>query len=112
LFLTALLPGSLLYAQNDSSSDAFIYGPIYKDEVLIPFTVTDKKSNFVTDLHAYDLSVFDNHKPAKIISFIKQGERPFRLGLLLDASRSARDTLRLEQEASENFVRGILPSQP
>ena len=57
-------------------------------EVLLPVTVVDKKGALVTNLTAKDFTLTEDGRPQVIKSFTTQSNLPFRLGLLVDTSRS------------------------
>ena len=57
-------------------------------EVLLPVTVIDKHGALVTNLTAKDFTLTEDGRPEVIKSFTTQSNLPFRLGLLVDTSRS------------------------
>jgi VWFA-related protein len=81
------------------------------DEVNVVFTVTDKRSKFVTDLKKEDFQVMDDKKPAPIRSFRAETNLPLRVGLLIDASNSIRDRFKFEQDAAIEFLNQIVHLQ-
>lgn len=81
-------------------------------EVLLPVTVVDKKGALVTDLNAKDFTLTEDGRPQVIKSFTTQSNLPFRLGLLVDTSRSVYTAIDSERKAAEKFVELMLPADP
>ena len=77
-------------------------------EVLLPVTVVDKKGALVTDLTAKDFTLTEDGRPQVIKSFTTQSNLPFRLGLLVDTSRSVYTAIDAERKAAEKFVELML----
>ena len=71
-------------------------------EVLLPVTVLDKKGALVTTLTAKDFTLTEDGRPQVIKSFTTQSNLPFRLGLLVDTSRSVSSAMDAERKAAEN----------
>jgi VWFA-related protein len=75
-------------------------------------TVTDRKGNIVTDLSRDDFQIIEDGKPQTIQYFARgEGEdRPeMHLGLMLDASGSMQNDMKLAQGAAIKFL-NMLPS--
>ena len=81
-------------------------------EVLLPVTVVDKKGALVTNLTAKDFTLTEDGRPQVIKSFTTQSNLPFRLGLLVDTSRSVYSAMDSERKAGEKFVDLMLPADP
>jgi VWFA-related protein len=81
-------------------------------EVLLPVTVRDKKGDLVTSLTASDFTLTEDGRPQKIKSFTRETNLPFRLGLLVDTSRSMTGALENERKAAGKFVDTMLPADP
>ena len=81
-------------------------------EVLLPVTVLDKKGALVTTLTAKDFTLTEDGRPQVIKSFTTQSNLPFRLGLLVDTSRSVSSAMDAERKAAEKFVDLMLPADP
>ena len=81
-------------------------------EVLLPVTVIDKHGALVTNLTAKDFTLTEDGRPAVIKSFTTQSNLPFRLGLLVDTSRSVSSAMDSERKAAEKFVDLMLPADP
>jgi VWFA-related protein len=81
-------------------------------EVLLPVTVVDKHGALVTNLTARDFTLTEDGRPQVIKSFTTQSDLPFRLGLLVDTSRSVYSAMDSERKAGEKFVDLMLPADP
>ena len=75
-------------------------------------TVTDKKGNIVTDLTKDDFEVIEDGK-TQTIDYFAQGDGetapPMHLGLMVDASGSMQDDMKLAQSAAIKFL-NMLPA--
>ena len=80
-------------------------------EVILPVTVRDKKGQVVPNLKAEDFTLDENGRPQTIKSFAHETNLPFRLGLLVDTSRSQESALPAERTATGKFIDQML-SQP
>ena len=80
-------------------------------EVVLPVTVRDKKGQVVPNLKASDFVLTEDTRPQTIKSFAKESNLPFRIGLLVDTSRSLEAGLPAERTATGKFVDQIL-AQP
>jgi Ca-activated chloride channel family protein len=78
------------------------------ERVNVPFTVTDSKDRFVTDLARKDFTVYENGKKVPIDFFTSVTQVPLRAGLLMDTSNSVRLQFKAEQEAAIDFVHNLL----
>jgi VWFA-related protein len=85
---------------------------IQANEVVLPVTVRDKHGNLVTTLKATDFSLTEDSRPQTIKSFSRESNLPFRLGLLVDTSRSVSAALSDERRAAGKFVDQMLPADP
>ena len=81
-------------------------------EVLLPVTVVDKKGALVPDLTAKDFNLTEDGRLQVIKSFTTQSDLPFRLGLLVETSRSVYPAIDAERKAAEKFVELMLPADP
>jgi VWFA-related protein len=81
-------------------------------EVLLPVTVRDKKGALVTNLQLSDFTLAEDGRPQKIKSFTRETNLPFRLGLLVDTSRSVSGAMEDERKAAGKFVDTMLPADP
>ena len=81
-------------------------------EVLLPVTVRDKKGALVTSLKIGDFTLTEDGRPQKIKSFTRETNLPFRLGLLVDTSRSVSGAMEAERKAAGKFVDQMLPADP
>jgi VWFA-related protein len=85
---------------------------IQASEVVLPVTVRDKHGNLVTTLKATDFTLTEDSRPQTIKSFSRESNLPFRLGLLVDTSRSVSAALSDERRAAGKFVDQMLPADP
>ena len=81
-------------------------------EVLLPVTVRDKKGTLVTSLNIGDFTLTEDGRPQKIKSFTRESNLPFRLGLLVDTSRSLSGAIEAERKAGGKFIDTMLPADP
>lgn len=81
-------------------------------EVLLPVTVRDKKGAFVTTLDKSDFTLTEDGRPQTIKSFAHQTNLPYKIGLLVDTSRSVSGALENERKAGGMFVDAMLPVEP
>ncbi len=79
-------------------------------EVLLPVTVRDKHGALVTDLNKSDFTLTEDGRPQTIKSFSRESNLPFRVGLLVDTSRSVSAALESERAAAGKFVDVMLPA--
>jgi VWFA-related protein len=81
-------------------------------EVLLPVVVEDKHGALVTTLTAKDFTLTEDGRPQVIKSFTSQSNLPFRLGLLVDTSRSVSSAMDAERKAAGKFIDLMLPADP
>jgi len=79
-------------------------------EVALPVTVRDKHGALVTALKASDFTLTEDGRPQTIESLTRDSSRPFRLGLLVDTSRSLSGAMDAERKAAGKFVDTMLPA--
>jgi VWFA-related protein len=110
----AALPwlGDSLAAQQPSTTKPMTTIKVQAREVLLPVTVIDKHGALVTNLTAKDFTLTEDGRPQVIKSFTTQSNLPFRLGLLVDTSRSVYSAMESERKAAEKFVELMLPADP
>ena len=99
-------------AQQPSMTQPMTSLKVQAREVLLPVTVVDKKGALVPDLTAKDFTLTEDGRPQVIKSFTTQSNLPFRLGLLVDTSRSVYTAIDAERKAAEKFVELMLPADP
>jgi VWFA-related protein len=99
-------------AQQPSTDQPMTTIKVQAREVLLPVTVIDKKGALVTNLTAKDFTLTEDGRPQVIKSFTTQSNLPFRLGLLVDTSRSVYSAMDSERKAAEKFVDLMLPPDP
>ena len=81
-------------------------------EVVLPVTVRDKKGALVTSLKVSDFALTEDSRPQTIKSFTRESSLPFRVGLLVDTSRSVSGAIENERKAAGKFVDLMLPADP
>jgi VWFA-related protein len=99
-------------AQQPSTDQSMTTIKVQSREVLLPVTVIDKKGALVTNLTAKDFTLSEDGRPQVIKSFSTQSNLPFKLGLLVDTSRSVYSAMDAERKAGEKFVDLMLPADP
>lgn len=96
--------------QQPSTGQPMTALKVQADEVLLPVTVIDKKGELVKNLTAKDFTLTQDGRPQLIKSFTTESNLPFRLGLLIDTSRSVYSAMDSERKAAEKFVDLMLPA--
>lgn len=81
-------------------------------EVLLPVTVRDKHGALVTSLDKVDFTLTEDGRPQVIKSFTRESNLPYKLGLLVDTSKSVSAALEEERKAGGIFVDTMLPAEP
>ena len=109
------LSAASLTQPSSSAQQASADGPaatlkIQAREVVLPVTVRDKHGALVTSLKVSDFTLTEDGRPQTIKSFTHESNLPFRLGLLVDTSRSVSGALDNERKAGEKFVDQMLPA--
>jgi VWFA-related protein len=79
-------------------------------EVLLPVTVRDKKGALAPNLTAADFTLTEDNRQQVIKSFSRESDLPFRLGLLVDTSRSLSAAMENERTAAGKFIDLMLPA--
>ena len=79
-------------------------------EVLLPVTVRDKHGALVPNLTAADFTLTEDSRTQVIKSFSRESNLPFRVGLLVDTSRSISSAMESERKAAGKFVDLMLPA--
>src|ERR1700677_1791127 len=81
-------------------------------EVVLPVTVRDKHGTLEAGLKIGDFTLTEDGRPQTIKSFSRESNLPFRLGLLVDTSRSVSRAMDNERKAAEKFVDQMLAADP
>jgi VWFA-related protein len=120
--LSAMTPALQLAAQQPAAAQPAAQEPvsgqpaatlkIQAREVVLPVTVRDKHGALVTSLKIGDFTLAEDGRPQTIKSFSRESNLPFRLGLLVDTSRSVSGAMDNERKAAEKFVDQMLPADP
>lgn len=97
--------------QTDQSQPALTL-KVQAREVLLPVTVRDKHGALATSLKISDFSLTEDGRSQTIKSFTRETNLPFRLGLLVDTSRSLSGAIENERKAAGKFVDTMLPDEP
>ena len=110
----SLLELSLLSAgrAQQSASQPIATLKIQAREVVLPVTVRDKQGALVTSLKISDFTLTEDERPQTIKSFSRESNQPFRVGLLVDTSRSMYTAMDAERKAAGKFVDLMLPADP
>jgi len=77
-------------------------------EVQLPVTVRDKHGALVTNLTRDDLTLAEDGRPQTILSFARQSDLPFAVGLLVETSRGMSSVMEAERKAANKFVDQML----
>ncbi len=112
LVLAALAPagtGQQPAASQAASDQPALTLHVQAREVLLPVTVRDKHGALVTNLQKSDFTLTEDGRPQVIKSFARETNLPFRLGLLVDTSRSMTGAMEDERKAAGKFVDLMLP---
>ena len=80
--------------------------------MVLPVTVRDKKGALVASLKIGDFTLTEDGRPQTIKSFTRETNLPYRLGLLVDTSRSVSGAMEDERKAAGKFVDTMLPEKP
>jgi VWFA-related protein len=99
-------------AEQSGSAQPAATLKIQAREVVMPVTVRDKHGALVTSLKIGDFTLAEDGRPQTIKSFSRESNLPFRLGLLVDTSRSVSGAMDNERKAAEKFVDQMLPADP
>ena len=105
------LPRAAL-AQQPASQQPVATLKIQAREVVLPVTVRDKKGALVTSLKIGDFTLTEDGRPQVIKSFTRESNLPFKVGLLVDTSRSVSGALDNERKAADKFVDLMLAADP
>jgi VWFA-related protein len=99
-------------AQQAASDQPATTLKVQAREVVLPVTVRDKKGALVASLKVSDFTLTEDGHPQKIKSFARETDLPYRLGLLVDTSRSVSGAIEEERKAAGKFVDTMLPEKP
>ena len=99
-------------ASQPASDQSVATLKIQAREVVLPVTVRDKKGALVTSLKIGDFALTEDSRPQTIKSFTRESNLPFRLGLLVDTSRSVSGAMEEERKATGKFVDLMLSADP
>ena len=108
LLVVAIAPGSLARLASPTLA---AQTPTFKTTtkvVSLFATVFDANGRLVPDLQQEDFEVFDNEKPQSLVLFDNKIQ-PISVVVLLDTSLSMTGSIKLLQQAAEQFVMRLLP---
>ena len=108
--LTALCAPPAILSQQPASDQPSATLKIQAREVVLPVTVRDKKGALVTSLNVSDFTLTEDGRTQAIKSFTRESHLPFRVGLLVDTSRSVSGAMENERKAAGKFVDLMLPA--
>lgn len=114
LLLFISLAGAMLPRISAQPADSI--STMQDDEVVrvetdltnILFTAIDKDKRFVTTLQREDVRVFENDVSQEIFTFQRETDVTLSLVILIDTSRSQKDTLPEEKAAARAFVDSVI----
>jgi VWFA-related protein len=112
LILAGVSPLALAQASVAAADQPAATLKIQAREVVLPVTVRDKHGALVSTLQMTDFTLTEDGRPQTIKSFRRETDLPFRLGLLVDTSRSVSSALDSERKAAGKFVDQMLPADP
>jgi VWFA-related protein len=108
---TPALPGAGAQALGTTpvQDDTATTIKVQANEVNLIFTVTDKKSHFITGLKQSDFGLLDDGRPpVSVLHFTQQTDLPLRVGIMLDTSSSIRQRFQFEQDSAAEFLLQVL----
>jgi VWFA-related protein len=109
--VTAAFPAAAS-AQQSATGQPAVTIKVQAREVLLPVTVRDKHGALVGNLGPADFTLTEDGRAQTIKSFTRETNLPFRLGLLVDTSRSVTNAMDAERKAAGKFVDAMLPADP
>jgi VWFA-related protein len=110
VFSAAQQPGTQSGSATPATDQPAATLKIQAREVVLPVTVRDKHGALVTNLQKTDFTLTEDSRPQTIKSFSRESNLPFRLGLLVDTSRSVSGAMENERKAAGKFVDLMLPA--
>jgi VWFA-related protein len=85
---------------------------IQSREVILPVTVRDKHGALITTLQKTDFTLTEDGRPQVIKGFSHDTNLPFRIGLLVDTSRSMSNVIQQVRTSTGKFIDLMLPAPP
>ncbi len=85
---------------------------IQSREVVLPVTVRDKHGALITTLQKTDFTLTEDGRPQVIKGFSHETNLPFRIGLLVDTSRSMSNVMQQVRTSTGKFIDLMLPAPP
>jgi Ca-activated chloride channel family protein len=111
-FLVVLgLAGSSRAQERPSTLNSSSHHPfsltVNVDLVLVPVTVTDDQSRFVSGLQAGNFQIWEDNVEQEV-KFVSAEDAPISVGIILDMSGSMKDKLGVALDAATTFLRTVL----
>jgi VWFA-related protein len=103
---------NLCLAQQNAPASSSATLHIQSREVIVPVTVHDKHGALVTTLQKTDFTLTEDGRPQVIKSFLHDTNMPFRIGLLVDTSRSMNNAMQQVRTSTGKFIDLMLPAPP
>src|ERR1051326_6620279 len=101
-------PKAKQHDQKDQTEDDGQVLKVGAELVTVPFSVTDKKNKYITDIQKDDVTVTEDGKPQEIFSFTKETDLPLTFAILLDISGSQELTIPAQKEAALRFLEKVI----
>jgi VWFA-related protein len=108
----ALSPSLCSAQQNTPPAASSATLHIQSREVILPVTVRDKHGALVTTLQKADFTLTEDSRPQVIKGFSHETNLPFRIGLLVDTSRSMSNVIQQVRTSTGKFIDLMLPAPP
>jgi VWFA-related protein len=118
LFLTLAtisLPAAVTFGQQPASRQNSSQQTPSQPDGSHPVTTLKIKARevaLVTSLKVSDFTLTEDGRPQTVKSFSRESNLPFRVGLLVDTSRSVSGAMDAERKAAGKFVDLMLPADP
>jgi VWFA-related protein len=108
------LPHLSLPGAAQQSADQSAAAPLKpkSSQVVLAVTVRDKHGALVPNLRKGEFTLTEDGRAQTIQSFTRETTLPYRLGLLVDTSRSLSAAMESERKAADKFVDTMLPENP
>lgn len=91
--------------QTDDGGDVLKVGT---ELVTVPFSITDKKNRYITDIKQDEIAVTEDGKPQEIFSFTKETDLPLTFSMLIDISGSQELTIPAQRDAALRFLEKVI----
>jgi Ca-activated chloride channel homolog len=78
--------------------------------VTVPFSITDKKNKYITDVKMEEINILEDGKSQEIFSFTKETDLPLTFAILFDTSGSQELTIPAQKDAALRFLEKVMRS--